>query len=318
MTPIEHAWLALETMAEFGGARRLGAESRHDFYALLDAEGRRGLLLISTARPPNPPAFDAVHISIGERSDSRWSLTIRLNVPGLSSVFAELCQSIANSSEGIANADVPSFVVSRLIKWRELLDAASAGTLGLQALRGLVGELIVMRECLRIVDPPAVVDGWLGPSGAPQDFALPGALLEAKAIRPTAVSIPISSVAQLDVAPGVRLFLAVVTLASLQGEAVDTFSAASLVLDLRSRLKAFPVASAEFDARLRRVGYDDLPAYDASQFRIDAIRYYQILPDFPMIRRSQLPDGILEARYDLSYAACGPFEVSLEDGLLGH
>lgn len=309
MTSIETLWDALELEGEPGGARRVDESHPCDLYAGLDASGRRGLILVTEAVPTGPPRFEAVEVVITQRPDRRWSLAIWLDVPALLPPFSRLCQDLIEASREIDPAEAAAFLLTRLARWRRLLEPGS-GALAISELRGLAGELVVLDQCLGLWSPSEVMDGWVGPLDAPQDFALPSLWIEAKATHPTASVVRVTSVDQLDVTG--RLLLAVVTLASVSADSPGV-SSASLVEGIRGQLtrSGSPSALLEFDSKLATLGYADDPVYSETMFRVDGVRYFQVADDFPAIRRGDLPSGVAEAIYDVELSACAPFETSL-------
>jgi Putative PD-(D/E)XK family member, (DUF4420) len=309
MTSIEALWDALELEGEPGGARRVDESHPCDLYAGLDANGRRGLILVTDSEPPRGPRFEAVDVGASRRQDQRWSLAIWLVVPALLPPFSRLCQDLVEASREIDPAGAAAFLLTRLARWRRLLEPGS-GALPISELRGLAGELVIVDQCLRLWSPSEVIDGWVGPLDAPQDFSLPSMWIEAKATLPTASVIRITSVDQLD-ASG-RLLLAVVTLANVSADSPGV-SPASLVEGIRRQLteSGSPSALLEFDSKLATLGYADDPAYAETMFRIDRVRFFDVADGFPAIRRGDLPPGVAEAVYDVELSACAAFETSL-------
>ena len=243
------------------------------------------------------------------RHDGRWSLGIWLRVDALLAPFARLCQDLVDASRDIDPLDAGAFVMARLARWRRLLETGTSA-LSITELRGLLGELIVLRHCLDVWAPAEVVEGWVGPLEAPQDFVLPSLWIEAKATYPSASVIRISSVDQLDVAG--RMVLAVATLTTLPSE-VEGFSLASLVDEIRQRLTRASAygAALEFDSRLAAGGFADGSAYGRPMFRLDDLRFFGIGEGFPLIRRSDLPAGVAEASYEIELGACSAFQIPL-------
>ena len=183
--------------------------------------------------------------------------------------------------------------------------------LGITELRGLIGELLVLRRCLDQWSAVEVVAAWVGPMAAPQDFVLPSLRLEVKTVRPGASTSRISSVDQLD-GSDTELCLAVVTLATVDSDQ-SSLSPAGLIGEIRARLEsaAGPGVVLDFDSRLAAGGYVAQPAYERPMFRVEGIRFYDVGPRFPRLRRADLPVGIADASYDIELTRCAPFETEL-------
>lgn len=308
---IEELWRALEAGGEAGGARRVDDQHPSDLYAALDTQSHPGLVLITATAPPEAPTFEAVEVTVARRSDGRHSLGLWLRAGALRGLFERLCQDLVEATRSLPPAAVPNFVVTRLLRWRRLLEAGADGVLQATELRGLVGELLVLRQCLTEWPAAEVVAGWIGPLNAHQDFALPSARLEVKTIRPGGSTTRISSADQLDV-DDADLFLVVATLASA-AEGGGSFTAAGLVAELRGRLaaSASPTTIAGFESLLAAGGYADHPHYEQSRFRLDVVRTFAVTDGFPRLKRSELRAGVSEVTYEIELSACGPFAAQL-------
>ena len=311
MPLIEALWSALDTSGEIGGARRVDTTHNCDLYAALDATGRPGLVLVSSVQPPAPTPFEAVEVTVTQRTDSRWSLGIWLRLPALRDQFARLCEELVDVSRRIAPDAAAGFLLSQLLRWRRLLEAGSGTTLSPTELRGLIGELLVLQLCLDHWSAAEVIAAWVGPLAAQQDFTLPSLRIEVKTIRPGSATARISSVDQLDVEDA-DLFLAVVTLASIIPGTLG-LSPAGLIAEIRDRLArtagAGPVL--DFDSRLAAGGYVAQSAYEQQMFRSEAIRFFDVHGAFPRLRRVDLPPGVAEVSYDIELGHCAAFETTL-------
>jgi Putative PD-(D/E)XK family member, (DUF4420) len=310
MTSVEALWANLTRAGQVGGAQRVDELHPCDLYAALDPAGSRGLVLVTDTQPPAAPVLEAVEVSVSQRHDGRWSLGIWLRVQALEPPFARLCQDLIEASREVDPAEAGTFMLTRLARWRRLLEAG-ASPLSIMELRGLIGELVVLKHCLDLWQPDEVVGGWVGPHEAPQDFALPSVLIEAKTVYPTASVVKISSVDQLDAAG--RLILAVVTLTTLTTD-TGGVSLAEIVAEIEGVLIARGSYSAtlELASSLAAAGCSEPPLFDRPRFRIDALRFYEVGPGFPLLRRSDLPAGVADAIYEIELGACSTFQTSLE------
>jgi hypothetical protein len=307
MTRIEQLWQTLAAAGELGGSLRVDATHPCDLYAGLTDDGRPGLQLVTDVPLPVAPRMSAVETMTGRRQDGRWFLSIWLVLPSLRSPFGQLCQDLVDATRGASPDGAGGFLLARLARWRELLEGSRV--VSLNELRGLVGELLVLRQCCDKWPAADVVEAWTGPLGAPQDFALPSLLLEAKSTRPGSPTVRITSLDQLDGQPPMQLGVVVLTETTRDG---NGFTVSSLVEEIRrSVARESPTALLEFDARLTSTGYRDDDQLAQTQFRCDGVRYFQVRDDFPAIRRTEVRQGVDEASYDILLAACRPFECEL-------
>lgn len=311
---VEVIWRELEAAHELGGSRRIGIAHESDFYCSLDTQGRRGLLLLTDFTPQfPPPAFGALDIVLGHRQDGRYSLAVWLKVEALATVFTLLCDDLVSTVRGKDPDSVPALVLARLARWRRLLEAGKPNTLGMTELRGLVGELIVLRACLSVCGAAEVINGWDGPLDAPQDFNLRDKSLEAKAVLPGARTVRISSADQLDVQVSRDLFLAVVELGASAIGVDGSFSVGDLIEQIADSIEPDASVVAEFYSRLSAAGYIEHPDYHNIFFRVDSLRIFHVRGEFPRLTRIHLMNGVADVLYDIQITECSPFLTTLEN-----
>jgi hypothetical protein len=171
-------------------------------------------------------------------------------------------------------------------------------------LRGLIGELLVFElDVLPKHRPTDAVMAWNGPFGAPQDFTLPtGQRIEVKAVRGDATSCQINGLDQLDAASD-PLTLTVVRLDQTGTHAEGAVTATGLIERLRERLIEDPAALNEFESRLAAAGWHDHPDHRNFAVLVVGVEHHAVDGDFPRLIRGLVPQGVLEARYDVTLPA---------------
>lgn len=296
--PIEAVWHELLAASQRPAFRRIDEEHPLDLYAGVGVNDERILMLVTPEEPPPLPSYDTISVTSRRRADGNWALLIELVNSELAIPFAKLCQDLIDASRP-HHEHPAAFLVQRLARWRRLLELAKPRTLTEPALRGLLGELITLNALLP-QHGIASINGWVGPHDAPQDFVISGIALEAKTISPTATTVTISSLDQLDASP---LFLATVALSPAAPTQAGAFTPAQLVATIRAALGDATPARAEFDLRLQEAGYDDLPEYETKHYHCDGTRYYRVDDTFPKLTRAQIPAGITDATYDVAVTA---------------
>jgi hypothetical protein len=299
MTRIEEIWSSLRREA-VGVQRRVDATHRLDLYADFEQPDRPGLVLFCEVRPNDSPSLKAIGIERRQRQDGRWSMRIFLLEPRLLPVFAELCRDIIEfTRSGIEEAQASGIVLSRIDRWRSLMQAQSAG-MSRSALRGLIGELLVLEtQLLPELGPDRAVSAWTGPLGTSQDFRLPSGLkIEVKSIDRDANSVRINGLGQLD-GGGDRLELYAVRLEDTGLDADSALTASRLIARLRGELIAAPVALQNFEILLRFVGWDDAEETDAMAVRLNRIDRYEIDAAFPRLTGATVPVGVTNAEYTI-------------------
>lgn len=301
---IEQLWQSLEGEGHAALFRRVDESHPLELYAELEQPNRPGLVLFCNQKPPEARSLLALRIDQGHRPDGRWWLRLSLHAPVLQPVFAGLCRDIiAFTRSGVAEAGAAAAILSRVERWRRLLDDDREGMSAL-AVKGLIGELVVLEAQVLPAFPAFdAVSSWIGPFAAAQDFLLPsGQRIEVKAVRRDARTVQINGLSQLD--PGTDpLTLVVVRLADAGSEAPAALTAPKIIDRLRRRLAGEPQALNEFESRLAAVGWHEHSSHANIAVTVEGIDQHVVEPDFPRLMSKTVPSGVVEADYTITLPA---------------
>lgn len=290
---------------------RLDERQGHDIYAGLD-DGLHAILGLGVSnRPPavvlESGAFDYFR---RQRADGTWLLVLRLKRKGLESVFGQLCQDLADSASLMKFEDaVVALFVERLRLWERLFSGSDDGLLPKYKIRGLVGELLVLERLLvaQTASIGEVVDSWVGPMSADQDFRLADRSIEVKTINLGARSVGISSLRQL--AAPVPLTLTLITLGTSVANSTDAVCLNSLVDRLEALISAEPCSLSTFRERLLAAGYVDQRRYGEDWFALIREDSFAVSVGFPRLMPSDVVPAIIGATYELEIAALSEYRV---------
>lgn len=303
-TPIELVWEELSHNNERPVFRRVDDEHPLDLYAGIDADDSRMLMLVHHDEPPTPPDYDTISVSRRKRTDGNWTLIVALSNKELTLPFARLCQDLIDHSRNHQQAG-PTVLINRLARWRRLMELARR-TLSEQALRGLVGELLILKDAIAPrYGNTAAVSAWVGPYDASQDFVLAGIAIEVKTITPTATTVKISSLEQLDA--NTPIILATVLLSPSSQQQQGAFTPAQLVQAMREEIGE--ALRAEFDLRLAEAGYEENAEHNNTWYETSGTRYYRVNTDFPRLTTTTVPTGVTAANYDVTLRSCATYEL---------
>lgn len=295
----------------------LGSQVADPFHPLeiyygVDDSGRARAQVRSTGQPREPMLSNIVSVESAEVAGS-WRLTLTLMESTFEEEFIGLVADVVKRTKDEDDQAQALTMMNEVFDhWRRLLTPRPPARLGLEALRGLVGELWFLRH--RVALEVALVDAlecWGGPFGAPQDFVLESMVpREVKAVGPTAPRIKISSAEQLDV-EGMELVVI-----ELPQVPVDTAGALSMVTEiesLRAEMDAAGVLPALLDARLRALGVDLADDWYSQQWFLPKTKsVFVVTETFPAIRASELPTGATRVEYELERSAIEQFKVQYE------
>lgn len=322
ISKIEELWPALEAArtdavnrrdASGWVLRQLRPEPACPLHVAVElSTGRRGLLLRTTSAlvPPKRrwPVCRGLEV-LAAREGAQVLFGVALKETRHSDVFTALAEDLARRIAAAPDADARiAALLGGLARWQKFLAARAEG-LGVEAQRGLWAELHFLRtELVPLTGAESAVSVWQGPTGAAQDFLLPGGAVEVKATsaKPPFVVL-ISSERQLDSRGLNALYLHHYALAEREGagESLPEAVAATRVAIAASG------AAELFEDRLLAAGYLDAhaPRYDGRGWCIRETRDFEVRRGFPRLIEHDLPAGVGSVRYSLALAACEPFAI---------
>lgn len=295
---------------ERGGFLRVSATHPVDLFVGTE-EARRTLLLICDRQPPDAPPLEVISVHRRKRDDGKWALLVRLERRDMAALFSYLVEDLVLAAERETDCHRASgLLIERLMHWQRLLSRGRTGVLGNAELRGLVGELLFLRDCaIPTVGPQVGVSAWIGPFDAPRDFRFAELDVEVKTLARDARSIRISSAEQLDPG-GAPIILAAIVLENSTEESGQATSVSAIVSKVRDCCEPDSEALSGLSQRLSAAGYSDLPEYETIFFVSRPPVFYGCSETFPRITLATLPDGVVECSYGISIASIAPFIIS--------
>lgn len=294
-----------------GGPAYLRISATHEVDLFVGTEDcRRALLLICRQEPPPPPALELLAVIRRKREDGKWALLVVLQRKDLGEIFSYLVENLATVTAGETDCwKAASRLMERLKWWQRLLGRGRSGILGEQELRGLVGELLFLRDCaMPEVGARSAVNFWVGQLDAPRDFRFPEIDVEVKALQRDAAVVRISSADQLEPAGG-PITLATIVLESVSQSHSGAFNVQELVTSVRGVCEPDTDVAEAFSQRLWAAGYVDRDEYAQVCFVSRPPIFYDCNEEFPRITRGGLPAGIVECTYQVSIGAIEPFRI---------
>lgn len=306
---IENIWEGLRPLSE-PIYKRVDDLHPLDLYLGRESTGERLLVLVTNYEPPMFPQGQSIKIYKLKRNDGKWSVVFKLLNDDLKKFFSQLCDDIIESSRECIDPSLGgSFILDRYLRWKKLLEKGFSGIMDQAEIRGLVGELLFLNKLISLYGSGKSIDSWVGPFGEDQDFRFSDRWYEVKTVRPGASKVTISSVEQLD-------------LFSYQGELIvnyldntsssepGAFNLIDLVKEIRNKIDEIQVKE-RFDSIIENYGLFLLEEeYSQYFYSLRKTNHFLIRGNFPLIRRSDLNAGVINAKYEISLNALSPFELS--------
>lgn len=261
-----------------------------------DGKLRRTLLILCKREMKIPPSSKTVEITQGRRKDGKFNLSLSLLSENETAVFIEMCRDLLSFAE---NAQDESEALKnfwlRYNHWQNLFAAATNDLLSEERQRGLIGELLFLRE--QIINGRSLkeaVAGWLGPLKEHQDFSYGEAWYEIKTVTEQAEKVRIPSIEQLSLETPGELVVYRLTKTS------DGFTLNSTVKNLSELLSKNPAAAQKFEVLLFQTGYVEREDYSEHNYRLAQSMRFTVDENFPRLTRNNLPSAIVEASYTLN------------------
>lgn len=253
-----------------------------------------------------------VDLRSGDRiGQQRFVLTLACHVD--KDLFWGLCETLIGSLRDVSDpATALAVALAHLRRWKAFLAGRNARLLSPEEIRGLFGELHILRLLYqRTLPQVAAMEAWCGPDDAHQDFIFSNRAIEVKSFSGRERStVRISSEDQLESLAD-ELFLLTQQLSS-QPSAGNALSLNGIV-ELISRELVDADAIEKFTDKLAGVGYVPLVEYDVPRFIVGNLQGYRVVDGFPYLIRSDLPPGITKVSYDVRLEAIASFSCDEAD-----
>lgn len=297
----------------------LPSKWRSQFSWGLDPDNRP-LLLFETREKVNNslrlPSFSSVLCS-QFKLEEKTTLVFSLNDQSLLEIYDQFIDYLVNSVESeITEANVYSQLIHRAWRWHYLLKHSGLKLLTLEAQKGLLAELYVLKEILAPhIGVSSAIEAWTGPSDAPKDFETSNVCLEVKARRAGAVdAVQVSSSDQLADTLGHALLLIVVNVERTDRNDLNSKTFNDWVDSVRGYIAdSSPEQVSHFDELLYQVGYVPTDNYSDFHFTLKGFRIFDVKTGFPRITTSSHSADIDLVKYRLKLQDLDDYLVQYND-----
>lgn len=224
-----------------------------------------------------------------------------------SDLFLGLCETLIGSLKEVTDpATALAVALAHLKRWKTFLAGRNARLLSPEEVRGLFGELHVLRRLYNdTLLQAGALDAWLGPDDSHQDFIFGDRAIEVKSLSGRERStVRISSEDQLE-STLPELFLLTQRLTDMP-DADQALSLNGMVSLIESELSVAE-AIEQFADKLAGMGYAPLAEYDRPRFLVSGLQGYRVAEGFPRLIRSEVPTGITRVTYEIMLEAIAPF-----------
>lgn len=307
-----------ETLARVltkGDNQILGMEHRWLTVFAQNVGGRPAIVLeLREALPQFVDGARGFTVFVDARNDGTHYLRIASTEKGLRPAFSALCRHLLSESAKAASFhDALELFLNALEGFRTLL-ARQGGRLGEEGIRGLFAELIILRRILELgLEPTMALRAWNGPYGNSKDFIfVSGHCLEVKSAHRPVTRVRITGVEQLET-PDVTLQLAVVPIERASPNDESAIALTSLIGSLSEQIDGSLEAKEMWADALEAIKIDVTDDYYGEWwFVLGNELVFDVKEDFPRIRGSSVPAGIVDVSYSLELSTLTPYRSLLK------
>jgi hypothetical protein len=282
---------------------RISSECISDLFIGVNKDGNRCLILAL----PNTLRLQLLGIRKENLSIEYFSekhvIVLQLTEPEYEDLFDDLVISMYHGIKDIREPDAYSrFFIETFHRWSDFFDDKSSDLLGEESIRGLMGELLVLKALILEFSPlkiNAVLDFWKGPFGKGNDFELEDRYLEVKTKSPQAREVKIASEHQLHPTANKGLELIVI---SVQPDS-SGLTLADLIFEIRILIAERNGDVSIFWRALRphNLSSKNVSEYNIFRFKpVSWISYDCTDEGFPKITRTNIPPEISAVAYKLN------------------
>lgn len=283
-----------------GGSIQLTLKHPLEWHVSYFTETQKALVIVSDTAVNQLESSKSIKAACNVRQDGRYAISFSLLIGEQEDVFITMCgDMIRYSSVDFNPQKALKKVIQRYKQWNRLLEHQKSVLLGPSAQKGLIGELLYLKEVVE--DGTKVSDalaGWVGPNGADQDFVYSDGWHEIKTTGLSSAEVTISSVEQLDSDDTGELV--VMRVDKCAPEKSGSFSLLGLVHQIIFMLNGESGSIDTFINKLNCLGYIDLPVYDEQKYLFSSKQCFVVSKNFPRLRRNSLPAAIVNSSYTLS------------------
>jgi hypothetical protein len=311
---IEKKWNSID-VEEISGFRyvRLSSDCNPELNIGYNYAGNRCLIL----ELPVDFHFEIVSIAKENLSikhiDKGNYIVIQLIEESYFDLFNDLILSLYHKIKDIViPKDYANKFVHSFGKWVEFFENRIGSGLSIEEVKGLYGELFVLNELINGSDSSKIneiLNGWVGPYDAPQDFNLHSKHIEVKTKLETNPAITISSEHQLEVESGKDLFLNIVTIRTNFESGTSIRSLIEITIELiRERLGDLSILYTALNEK--GITLESLKEFNNYRYSVIKTSTYDCLQEnFPRLYTSNIPSGICRLKYRLQISQLDRFLI---------
>ena len=287
---------------------RIDSEFKVDVFLGYNDDGHMSIVIAEPGKETVVKSSKLIDVSLKRREDQKMALKFDLLDDAYKSMFLIFCKDIIVVCERAGSEMAISNALTRWKYWKEMFGKKKSTILDKQEIKGLIGELIELRDhFMRDYGETVAVQSWMGPLLGHKDFEVDDTWYEVKSVTENAIQVNISSLEQLE--SEVDGHLVIIRLEEASVTSALAINLNQMVLKVADEIKD-PETLDLFRTRLDNMGYAPDEEYDNFNFVFKGRQSYSVTEKFPRLTRSGISDSIGNAKYTILLNGISDFKES--------
>lgn len=286
--------------------QRIDPDYKVNIFLGYNEEGNMSMILTENGKEERVRSSRLIDVKMQRREDRKLALSFDLLDMAYAPMFTVFCKDMIVVCERAGRKRAVSSAVARWTYWKEMFGNRKSQILGNQEIKGLLGELYVLKN--RLIPEfgcGKAVKSWMGPLLGHKDFEADSTWYEVKTVNDGAFQLTVSSLEQLDSeTDGHLIVVRADETSEINEKALNLNKMVLQVMDLIEDPKTLE----EFRIKLDHAGYSADPEYENYNFVIKGSEMYAVNDEFPRLRRCDVSDAVGNARYTILIAGITGFK----------
>lgn len=289
--------------------QRIDSTYSVNIFVGFDADGRMAVVITENSIFKSIRSTKLIEVELKMRNDGKMALSFSLLDTAYESLFLIFCNDIIAICEKAGSDQAIVCAITRWKYWKEMFGKRKQTVLDKQEIKGLVGELLILKECiLTRWGEEKAVQAWMGPLLGHKDFEIDNTWYEVKSVNENAIQVKISSFEQLESEE--KGHLVVVRLEDTSAVAENSININKLVLEIIGLISDVENLNI-LQTKLDNIGYSFDEEYNSWNFLYKGRQSYYVDDTFPRIRKKDVDNAIGNAQYTIMLNGIERFKEDL-------
>lgn len=292
---LEHKF---EIGKENNSYRRVDSKHILDIYVGYNQHKQMSMIITEIGELKDIQSSKCIGVKIYEKLPNKVSISFNLIDKSMSKLFLQFCNDIIESTRDVDPNKAIKFISERWKYWVMMFDKPYTDLLSEKQIIGLLGELIYLKEYM--IPKYGIrksIDSWLGQNKSHKDFEVDNTWYEIKVIKPSSLTVKISSIEQLD--SNNIGNLVTITLDKTNKQVENCITINEYYEELESIITNFEDIL-KLRQKLAQGGYYKNEEYDKYVYKFINKNEYIVDSNFPKLSKMNFSEGIVKASYELS------------------